>query len=420
MSRAEVPPGVRDLAGAPQRSPADQDERRGPDRGVPSRCYYEDTVKLPGFGHQPNRCRPLQPVGFCRDHGHPVLGRSSCGTRYCPEHFRDWLQEAVISAVARLAAYRYVQDGAEKRLLHVVASPEPDSRWWTADAFWKARSDSYEILKAAGCRGGVTVPHPYRASEWGDEFFETTVEAGDWEESKGKWSLFRNSADGWGEMDQFIEPGPHYHALAACQDFDPNGVPSGWVAKNIRSIGRFHYRDVEAYREMVKPAYYLLTHAGAEDGRQTVTYWGEVHPASFDPAEEIAAARWDQIQQYARAAVTTDPGESPLSAGSKGPADERECPREGCESEVVPIDELAEFLEDPAFRSRVDHQQLLALYGIQVWSVMGDRPPPSAAAREARLLEWLRETGRTHHDPAGEVGPFHQVGLGDFGVSLHG
>ena len=415
-----MPPGVRDLSDARERSPAEQDERRGPDRGVPSRCYYEETVKLPGFGNQPNRCRPLQPVGFCRDRGHVALGRSSCGTRYCPEHWRDWIEGAVVSAVARLAAYRYVQDGAEKRLLHVVASPDPESRRWSSRAFWEARSESYDVLKAAGCRGGVTAAHPYRSSEWGDDLFRTAVEAGDVDEERGKWSLFREVADDWADLQQYIAPGPHYHALAAAKDFDGEAAPDGWVAKNIRSVGRFHYRDVEAYREMVKPAYYLLTHGGAQDGRQTVTYWGDVHPASFDPTEELSAGRWEQIQQYAKAAVTTNPGDSPLSAGSAGPTDDRECPREECESEVVPLDELDEFLDDDAFRARVDHEQLLALRGVQVWAVLGDRPPPSVMGREGALLEWLRSAGRTHYDPAGEVGPFHQVGLRDFGMSVYG
>ncbi|MFC7078291.1 hypothetical protein, partial [Haloarcula halophila] len=139
-------------------------------RPEPPTTYYDGAVKLPGYGESPDRCRPLTPVGFCEE-GHTILGRSSCGTRYCPDHWRDWNEEAVINAVARLAAYRHAVDGAEKRLSHIVASP-PQDRRYSKRAMWETRSEAYEVLKDAGVRGGMAVTHPYRTNERGDTLFE--------------------------------------------------------------------------------------------------------------------------------------------------------------------------------------------------------------------------------------------------------
>lgn len=406
MSASDAPPGVRDLTGAERRGPARQEAVREPPERPASRSYYEETVKVPGYGRAPDRCRRLQPVGFC-DHGHVTLGRSSCGTRRCPDHWRDWLEDAVVKQTARLAAYRAVQEGAGKRLLHVVASP-PQDRHWTADAFWNARSRSYEVVEEAGVRGGVAVAHPYRSSEAGDELFATATEHGDWEEEDGMWSLFRDSADDWEAMDDLVEAAPHYHLLAACEDFDPDGVPSGWVAKNIRSLPRFHVDDVEAYRPMARVAYYLLTHAGVQKDRQTVTHFGEVHPAAFDPEEELGRAKWRRVQELAERAVKERPGE-----GVRGEEEQRECPRDGCEAHVVPIDELHEWLDgDGDWVRSLEPRQRLEIRGVQAWAELGDRPPPAVAGDKQRLRQWLVDKGRMHFGTLGEMRV--QAGLGAF------
>lgn len=401
MSRATTPPGVRDLHDAARREPAAQEAVREPPTGGGS-AYYQDAVRLPGFGFAPERCRALQPVGFCQGHGHVQLGRSSCGTRRCPDHWRDWLTRAVENIVARLAAYRYVQEGAGKRLLHAVVSPDQERRW-TDEAFWDARSGSYEAAEAAGARGGVTVPHPYRSSEEGERLWEMATEHGDVDDDLGKWSLFRDASDGWGEMQEYVEAAPHYHMLAPSEDFQGGEAPAGWVAKNIRSLPRFHVDDVEAYRPMAKVAYYLLTHSGMQEGRQTVTYWGEVHPAAFNPEEELTKARWDRIQEYAHRAVHERPGEGAAGTGEE----EETCGREECDSVVVPIEELHDYMNDEAWVRSLGRHERLELRGVQAWARFGDRPPPDT--EEKKVRRWLRRRGRLH---SGLGNP--QTGLGAF------
>lgn len=374
-----------------------------PGHQPPERAYYEETIRLPGFGAAPDRCLPQTPVGVC-EHGHPILGRSSCETRGCPDHFRDWVEKGVIRMVARLAAYRYAQDGADKRLVHSVASA-PAERRYSARAFWEARSEAYEAAEAAGVRGGAAVAHPYRTSDVGDDVFRAAVEHGHVDDDRGKWSFLRELAgDDWGEMREFVEPGPHVHILGPARDVDGDAAPEGWVVKNIRSFDRFHLNDLEAYRDMAASAYYILTHAAHQDGRQSTTYFGEVHPQGFDPTEEITAAAWEKIQMMATKAVSVRRGE-PADDAVTAPPDDRgpeECPREECEGEVFDLVGFEERVRSEEWKGHVLSQpngrkRWLRLRGLLVyWFEGGDRPPPGVEVSEARYLEWLEDVGRAH------------------------
>jgi len=368
-------------------------------RPEPPKTYYDGVVRTPGYREAPNRCRPMTPVGFC-EAGHTILGQSSCGTRYCPDHWRDWCEDAVVNMVARLAAYRYAVEGAEKRLLHVVASP-PQDRRYSARQMWETRSEAYEAMEQAGVRGGVSVTHPYRTNDRGDALFEIAVEHGEVEEDTGKWRFFRELADDWDDLSRFIEPAPHYHALAAAEDLDGEAAPEGWLVKRIDSLKPFYFRDTEAYRDMAARAYYVLTHAAEQDGRQATTYFGDVHPASFNPEEELTAAVWSRIQMEAEKAVKEEPEELRGEGSGHGPEGE-ECPCEGCEAEVIDVMHLPEYMEDEewvtsvqsARDGRVRYNRLMGV--LLWWEGRCDSPPPGAVGREDRMLDWLAEKGSVH------------------------
>jgi hypothetical protein len=236
----------------------------------------------------------------------------------------------------------------------------------------------------------------------GDELFRAAVEDGDAEEDAGKWRVLRDMADGWEEMKRYIEPGPHVHALAAAEDVDGEAAPGGWVVKNIRSMGRFHIRDVDSYRPMARSAYYLLTHGAVAEDRQTVTYFGDVHPASFRPEEEMTRTEWERIKKNAALAVTTRPGDGAAAREEEpGPVGD-ECPRSECEAEVLELRFLDDYLQSEEWvkgllAEREGHQRWLRLRGLRLWWFEGgDQPPPGTRKNEARLLEWLETQGRRH------------------------
>jgi len=344
----------------------------------------------------------MKPVGFC-EHGHTILGRSSCGTRYCPDHWRGWLEDAVISMVERLAAYRESREGWNKRMCHVVASPPPEKRYGVR-GLWERRRDAYDTLEAAGVRGGVTVTHPYRTTREGDRLYsEYETEAG--EEAVGKWRFLRDLShdfpgEAWDELGRYIEASPHYHSLAAVEDVDGSAAPDGWVVENIRSFAPFEYDDPAGYEDMVATASYVLTHGAVQDGRSTTTYFGEIHPNVFDPTEELTAAKWSRIQKEVERAVKghAEEQEDEEERAAHGPD---ECPRDDCEACVVDVYYLPEYLDDEEFVDRVLSQRngrkrLKRLRGMCAWwDSRTDRPPPNALTNERRLLDWLEGQGAT-------------------------
>jgi hypothetical protein len=344
-------------------------------------------------------------VGVC-EHGHAVLGRSSCGSKYCEDHWRDWCEDAVISIVARLAAYRHVQEGAEKRLSHVVASP-PQDRRYSVEQLWETRSDAYDALEASGLRGGVTVTHPYRTTERADNLYHTARESGELEEGVGKWRFLRDLADDWEDLEGYVEASPHYHSLAAGTDIRGQDAPEGWVVERIRTMKPFHHiRDTEAYKSMVAPAYYVLTHSAEQQGgeglkqRQGTTYFGEIHPSAFDPSEELTRTAWQRIQIEAEKAVK---GEEPATSGGE------ECPRNECDAPVYDVAHLPDLLDDEEWVEKVrsgrnGQARYDRLKGVLLWwEGRCDTPPPSVRSSKSRFRGWLEDLGAVHSPNPSQV-----------------
>jgi hypothetical protein len=369
------------------------------DLPTPDTTYYGATVRIPGVGDPPNRCRGLSPVGFCEE-GHVALGRSSCDTRYCPDHYLGWVRDGTVGAVERLAAFREAAEGWGKRLLHVVASPTEDRV--STDRFWSLRSDAQDAVRAAGARGGYCIAHPYRTSDAAEELFRTAVQEGELDPNTGRWTFLRRLAGGdWDRWESFIEPGPHYHFLAAVEDFDPEAVPDGWVVKNVRSFSRFEKRDMESYEDMARAAWYLRTHGAAEEFRQTATWFGEMHPASFDPGEELTATAWDRIQREAAEAVGV-PIEEMRDRGGDG---ERCCEVEDCGAVLHDIEDLRSFTSDASWMRSIPPKRRHRIRAVEVWIFEETIiPPPHVRSSEERTREWLLEEGRQYLSTSKQTG----------------
>ena len=166
--------------------------------------------------------------------------------------------------------------------------------------------------------------------------------------------------------------------------------------KRVRSFQRFHLRETEAYRDMVSAAYYVLTHGAVQEGRTTTTYFGDVHPTSFDPEKALTAAEWDRIQMEAERAVKERPEEA-AEGGAAAGSSEEECPRSGCEAAVRELMQLREFLEETALNKgpREDREKYRRLRGLLAWwEKRTDRPPPTVVTDRERFRAWLYERGR--------------------------
>ncbi|MFC7078295.1 hypothetical protein, partial [Haloarcula halophila] len=223
------------------------------------------------------------------------------------------------------------------------------------------------------------------------------AESGELDEDTGRWEFLRELSEDWADLTRYIEASPHYHTLGAAPDVQPDDAPDGWVVERIRSMEPFYYDKPESYESMVAPAYYVLTHSAVEDGKHSLTYFGDVHPASFNPEEELTAAVWSRIQMEAEKAVrgATEDAEDD---GSGGPA---ECPEEDCAAAVVDVYYLREYLDDEEWASSVraagrGRERWLRLKGLLLWwDEGGDRPPPSVQASEEKMKNWLEVQGES-------------------------
>lgn len=418
--------------------------------------YLSEIVRIPGYWGADEDCLDLKPTGFCGN-GHVQLGaREPCGTRTCSEHWYQWRRRAAAALVARLAAYRYAQGGPHdraRRMLHLVTSPDQEQRW-TTERFWSARSASKEPARDAGARGAAVIPHVYGVSDRGNEAFSLVTEKGHADRETGKWRVLRELTDGWDSLKPMIEVHPHTHQIAAVEDLDGEAVAeieaeTGWAVNNVRALAPFYIdadevpvteclgdggkiertkQEVvrEGYEDMAHLAMYLLSHASVqpETGdlprRNTVTYWGEVHPGAFDPEEAEALNReeWKEIQDRAAAAVGAEvPDEE--EAGTTG----HECARDGCEAVVHGLEELTDYMARPEWVAGLESEQAYEMVGLKVY--LADRPPPGAPGErappggfdraasmaapdlraESEFLEWLRRLGRSRSDQY----PFYRV-----------
>jgi hypothetical protein len=170
------------------------------------------------------------------------------------------------------------------------------------------------------------------------------------------------------------------------------------VVERIDTLTPFHIHDSDSYEDMVARAYYVLTHGAVQEGKHTSTYFGEIHPAAFDPEEATTAVAWDRIQREVEKAVKGyEPAETDEEGvGAGGP---EECPRDGCEASVVDVMHLPKYIENDEFVNRVlshrdGRHRLDRLRGVLLWwEGRCDTPPPATASSEKRLRSWLEDSG---------------------------
>lgn len=384
---------------------APEGQQKPPVAGARGLRSFASTVQLPGFGLATRNCQRYVPRGVC-EAGHIQLARSSCELRRCPDHWREWATKGTESAVARLAAYREAQrHGWDRRTVHVVLSPEVTGKV-TERSLWQWRSEAQQIARDAGLRGGLMVTHPYRTTDELDQLYAQAV-AGGLPGDYGKWRFARDLAGGdWEAQQRYISAAPHYHVIGPARDVDGGAVAGldGWVVKMIRSLPPHQLRDPEPYEATAGVVWYLRSHAAHQQGRHSVSWFGDVHPASFDPQEALTASQWQQVQQMAGYAVEPPTAE-----------EEALCGCEDCEAPVFDLFDLPAKMAQLDWWSSLDGTIRNQLIGLKLFWVDGMAvPPPSAATDKEALLDWLERKGwEAAHGPVAAAGTTMQL-LSDY------
>lgn len=356
---------------------------------------------IPGKGEAAPDCGRVSPQGFCDASGHIEMGYHDCGRRECPDCWsRQWAGPRTVTVVSRLAAAREAaEDPSDKRAVHAVVGPPPDDLPNTIEGFYRMRAEANTIAKEHGIRGGVVVPHGYRATD------DTKARYKREDPNLSLWWWIRQNETPWGEQ---VYWSPHYHiiGLASSRNLDPEtGQPGhikpgedredGWLFKNIRSLDRYDGpNDIDGTEDMIRVIRYLLSHTTfpQNEKRMSVTWFGELHGCMFVPEEALTLVRWRKIQDTVERLVGSQADDDDEEDG------EHTCKVDGCDGTVHDIFQARAYLDTVQGTIPVDMQRrILTAYE---WKIGKVHPPPGMksprSVEEAReVLDHLLPTGDT-------------------------
>lgn len=298
------------------------------------------------------------------------MGQNRCERRECPECEGIWTRDRAVGVVQRLAGARYAEsDGLDRRVVHAVMSP-PEGDVRTLQEVSDGFGEAYELAQEKGIRGGVAIFHGFRVTDAAKEQYVAD------DPDTGLWDWIKHDrAEDWRSLTYWS---PHYHILGLCRDMGANHPEEqdGWVAERIRSLAPYSgLTDMDGYQDMARAAYYVLSHATFEEGRDCVRWYGDVSTATFRPAEELSDGARDTIERKVEELVgpANDPPEE-ASAGGEDPEADRECDNCGASS-WSSIFDAGHALQDKGWCSRIDREQERRLVAAWEW-VIGDREPP--------------------------------------------
>lgn len=340
------------------------------------RTYGEGSFILPGTGSPGDDCGEYWPREFCDAAGHVNLGMHQCGNRECPRCSTRWTREQSAAITRRFAAARHAAEEApDKRLAHCVASP-PEGKGKPGEQFYRMLSDAYDLAKEKGIRGGVVIPHGYRATEDAKQEFAQAKDDGF---DGGIWRWMKEAApESWRD---YVKWSPHFHILGLAdaeqgghiEPGDDDG--DGWVWQNIRSLERFKLRDEEGYDDMVGAARYLLSHVTfeREEGRQAYRWFGDLAPAAFSPEEEVSAGALSVIERMVENVAGASAEREDGGAGDDE-EEREECPRDGCDGHLHPIWDARDFLDQRG--DELGEEAYDRLMTAHLWATGDIDPPP--------------------------------------------
>jgi len=278
-----------------------------------------------------------------------------------------------------------LDDGIERRAVHVVASPPAGSVTSLADVK-RYRKRAIEKGKEAGVRGGVTVFHGFRTTEETDRLYKAK------DLDVGKWEWIREHDRGWRS---FVYWSPHYHIIGLATEVEPPS--SDWVVSRLSTLDPMkNLSRRDSYESVAKTAQYLLSHAtyeSSDDGKgvKAVTWYGDLHPSNFTPDPTDVDARKTEpkleapshgaykVIQRVAAEVTHSDGKEKRDGGGRA-----ECDDESCNGELLEIWDAGRLLADVKFCDRLDKDTERRLRTAFEWAVGDRRPPPGLKRPRSR------------------------------------
>lgn len=389
---------TRDVAAGPSEpTRPDRDTEAGawPEEMDEIRFYAASSMTLPGMGSEGQNCGQWYPEEFCDECGDLFFGESHCEQRECPTCGNTmWRRRRSERITRRLGAARYAADpGKDKRALHAIFSA-PVGEIRSIDDVHQGFRHVYDLAREKGIRGGTVIFHGFRVTDEAKALFEAAKAAGKWDEDvDGRlWAFVRRQEAridrgiGGGDWRELTYWSPHWHVLGMARDFeaDDPDAQEGWVARRIRSLESFTLHGDDGYEDMVRTAMYLLSHATfeADSSQKAIRWFGDLHPSSFSPEEDLSNDALEVIERKAREVAKTGPGRG------DGTPENDECEECGSTSRS-PIWDAGKALMDPGWCDRIGREKERRLRIAWEWRIGDVDPPPGL--RNPRTEEEARE-----------------------------
>jgi hypothetical protein len=284
----------------------------------------------------------------------------------------------------RFAAARYVEQGADRRLVHAAISPPPGTVKSISDVK-RARREAYKRAEEQGVRGGACVFHPFRVTEAATREYQEASEAGVTEH--GLWLWVLDNEQDWRSQ---VYWSPHFHIIGLSREFAENRPEEqgGWVVERLSTLDEFRLTDQESYASMAKCARYVLSHAGflPDDSSHVVTWFGSLAYNSFSPEEAVSEGVLSTIERYAAEAI----GGLEEESDQEGKEEQRaRCEQDGCNGVLKPIWDAGGALLDPGWCESIGREAERRLSVAFEWATGERQPPPGL--RRPRSEEECRE-----------------------------
>lgn len=343
--------------------------------------YADTSLTIPGDSDPPAECGTWGPQTFCKSCGEPHFGPRKCERRECRDCELKWRLDRAGAATERLAGARRAGDGAEKRLVHAVASPPDPTADETAErervrtlTDWeRGKKKAYTLAKEKGVRGGVMVPHGWRVKSVAKRFYRELKGAGEIPDERGIWEWVRERPEDWRTLTFWS---PHYHIIGLAENVaesDPV-ADDGWIFKRIDHEGRsafprFCLTDEETYRPMFRAMTYLLSHAGIEPeaGKQAIRWFGSLSPGRHGISLDEELTDWE------RSIIARKVESLGVKSESQDPSI---CQEPACEGSRAPIWSAGNALADPGWCDEIGRETEARLATAFEWAIGDVMPPP--------------------------------------------
>jgi len=195
----------------------------------------------------------------------PYYKHEYCNDPLCPVCYTKFTNRISAAALQRVLGFRSVYPGA--RLDHIVFWPDSLTGYTNLK---EAYQDAQFMMKRLGVVAAVVWFHPYRIKE------EIKMRLRRYKNEKGLpsfigfWKLAHQDVLGLGGLEEYVVPGPHFHAIS--QGYLPNSLE--YAKLQIGGYKKVRILDSEA--DIEKMCYYVSTHACYESGKSTIRYYGKI------------------------------------------------------------------------------------------------------------------------------------------------